>query len=123
MKDIDRERIHELTIDEWIWVIFIVLSFLNIFGDEIEKHFATYHEKKDKEISRKIFNFTVFSSFLIYIYLLSFRYKKYKELKMKHENVTLAGIRCIASIFVVIAAALFLYAQLTDSKPVNPSIQ
>ena len=34
----DKER--ELRVDEWIWVIFIILSIFNIFGDELEKKLA-----------------------------------------------------------------------------------
>ena len=27
----------ELTVDEWIWIIFIILSILNIYGDYVKK--------------------------------------------------------------------------------------
>jgi len=123
MNEKDRDRIQELTIDEWVWVVFIILSILNIFGDEIEKHFATYHEIKDKEITRKIFNFTVFVSFLIYLYLAYKNYKKYINARQIHQNEFQTGTRGFASIFLVVASSCFLYAQLNDSRAITPTLQ
>lgn len=123
MTEQDRERFSELVIDEWIWVVFIILSVLNISGDEIEKKFCYYHEQKDKEISKKIFIFTVFVSWIIYIYLAYKNCKKYNTAKEKHEDISICGMRRFASILVVIASSLYLYAHFKDTKPVNPSIE
>ena len=38
----DKERVSELVIDEWIWGVFIILSILNITGDEFEKKSYKY---------------------------------------------------------------------------------
>ena len=45
MEYVDRERVNELVIDEWIWVVFIILSALNITGDEQEKKYCLLHLK------------------------------------------------------------------------------
>ena len=82
MNEIDRERVSELVIDEWIWVAFIILSALNIGGDELEKKYC-YHQKvveNEMDLSKKIFTLTVFGSFLIYIYLAYRNCKKYNKL-------------------------------------------
>lgn len=123
MTEQDRARVKELVIDEWIWVVFIILSVLNISGDEIEKHFCYHHEKKDKEISRKIFTLTVFVSFLIYLYLAYKNCKKCKVLREEQKDTTLMDCRACASILVVTASSLFVYAQLKDKQPINPSIE
>ena len=123
MTDRDYERVSELVIDEWIWVVFIILSILNISGDEIEKHYCYYHERRDKEISKKIFKITVFISFLIYIYLAYKNSKKYKIALERNQDTSIISIRMVASILVVIASSMFLYAQIKDSEPVNPSIE
>ena len=44
MGNVDNERVKEIVIDEWIWVVFIILSALNIGGDELEKKYCYYHE-------------------------------------------------------------------------------
>lgn len=123
MTERDQERVSELVIDEWIWIIFIVLSILNISGDEIEKNYCYYHEQKDKERSKKIFIFTVFVSLMIYLYLAYNNCKKYRVAKEKNEDLSTCGMRRLASILVVIAAGLYLYAHFKDTQPVNPSIE
>lgn len=35
------DKIKELKIDEWIWIVFIILSALNICGDEFEMEYYT----------------------------------------------------------------------------------
>ena len=123
MNNQDMERLNELVIDEWIWVVFIILSVLNISGDEIEKHYCYYHEQKDKERSKKIFKLTVLVSLIIYIYLASKNCKKYRLALEHNQDTSIIGIRRLASILVVIASSMLLYAQCQDSEPVNPSIE
>ena len=123
MNRIDEKRVSELVIDEWIWVVFIILSALNISGDELEKHYCYNHLEEEKNRAKKIFTFTVFVSFIIYAYLAAKNYKKYNTLKQSNQDTRLASIRCFASILVVIASSLFLTAQLEDAKATNPSIQ
>ena len=123
MTERDYERVSELVIDEWIWIIFIVLSVLNISGDEIEKNYCYYHEQKDKERSKKIFIFTVFVSLLIYLYLAYNNCKKYNMAKEKHEDLSNCSIRRLASILVVTASSLYLYAHFKDTQPVKASIE
>lgn len=122
MNKFDQNKYQELVIDEWIWVIFIILSFLNIIGDEIEKHYCLYQEETDKTKSKKIFTFTVFVSFLIYIYLAIKNYQRYQNEKSKNIPTNLLGIKVFASTLVVIASAIFLYTQIEDNNPQNPSI-
>jgi len=123
MSNIDNERVNELVIDEWIWVVFIILSALNIGGDELEKEYCYNHEDAIKSRAKKIFKLTVFISFLIYLYLAYKNCKKYHKIKKNNQDTNLIGTRCFASILVAIASFLFLTAQLKDEIPTNPSIQ
>lgn len=123
MIEYDKNRVNELIIDEWIWVVFIILSILNITGDEIEKEFCFSHEQKEKETAKKIFKFTVFVSFLIYAYLAYKNYKKYNIAKKTNQDTFLTESRFFASTLVVIASSIFLYDQFKDTTPTNPSIE
>lgn len=123
MEYVDRERVSELVIDEWIWVVFIILSTLNITGDEWEKKYCYNHSVEEKARAKKIFSLTVFVSFLIYFYLAYKNCCKYQKAKYTNKDTNLIGTRCLASILVVIASSLFLTAQLKDKVPTNPSIQ
>lgn len=123
MNNKDIERARELVIDEWIWVVFIILSILNISGDELEKKYCYYHIEKEKLRSKNIFTLTVFCSFLIYNYLAYKNCNKYKKAKFTNQDTGLIGTRCLGSMLVVVASTLFLLAQLKDTKATNPSIQ
>jgi len=119
----DKERVDELLIDEWIWIAFIILSILNITGDEFEKKYCYYHEEKSKNTSKKIFTFTVFISFIIYNYLAYKNCNKYKKALINNQDTNIITKRCIASILIVIASTLLLSAQLEDKNPTNPSLE
>lgn len=123
MKNNKQEKIKELKIDEWIWIIFIILSILNITGDEIEKDYYQTHNPNNKTKSKKIFQLTVLISLIIYIYLANKNYQKYKTTKQQNQDAHLQGIRLFASILIVIASAIVLYVQIKDTTPENPSIE
>lgn len=120
MKETD--HLKELRIDEWIWVVFIILSALNIFGDELEKDYYTQHNIQKDKTAKKIFTITVFISFLIYCYLAYQRYQRVQILKTTNKNTELEEMRLFASILVVIASIIFLYYQLESTSTSNPSI-
>ena len=123
MNYINEKRISELIIDEGIWIIFIILSILNITGDECEKKHCYNNSIEDKIRAKEIFKFTVFVSFLIYSYLAYKNCSKYRDDKINNKNSNLSGIRCISSLLVVVASVLSLSVQVVDSKAINPSIQ
>ena len=112
----------ELTIDEWIWVIFIILSIMNILGDELEKKFYKEKDISSKNLSKSIFTLTVLVSFFIYIYLSYRRYQVIQRNKQENKSTNICETRFFASILVVIASFLYLYCQLTDKEDVNPSL-
>ena len=119
----DYDRVCELKIDEWIWVLFIILSSLNIFGDECEKNYCISHSGRGKDISKRVFSFTIFSSLFIYLYLEYQRYNHLVDCINKQQNTSLWKVRCFGGLLVIIATILFLYCQLVESDPVNPGIE
>ena len=115
-------ELKDLQIDEVIWVVFIFLSIINIFGDECKKSYYVDNDNEQEELSKKIFLFTLFISFIVYIYI---SYMKYKRLKYCYENnkdCSCAEARFIGSVMVVIASGIFLYCQLKETTPTNPSL-
>lgn len=123
MKKSEIDKVHDLVIDEWIWVIFIILSFLNIRGDECLKNYCYNHNNNDKLLSKKIFKFTVFISFLIYIYIAGDVTNKYFKKKRENKDTGVLGTRCLSSMLVVVAAFLSLKVQVEDREAVNPDFE
>ncbi len=118
----ENDKLKDLKIDEWIWVVFIILSALNIFGDELEKDYYLHHNTTKDKTAKKIFTLTVFISFLIYCYLAYQRYQRVQIMKTTKKDTKLEELRLFASILVVIASIIFLYYQLEDTSASNPSI-
>ena len=119
----DYKRVSELSIDEWVWVVFIVLSIMNIIGDEFEKDYCLGHSYRKKIISKNIFTLTLFISLLIYLFLENQRIQKLKSCALNHENTLFFKIRCFAGFLVVVATLLFLYCQVVDSEVSLPQIE
>ena len=112
----------ELYIDEWIWIIFIVLSLLNIFGDELKKDDVRLGSNNNDYLSRRIFTFTVFVSLIVYIYIANRNYRNLKIVVCQGMDTRLHELRLLGSILVVVGVLLFLYFQLNSSASNNPSI-
>ena len=112
----DYNRICELKVDEWIWVIFIILSILNIFGDECESKYCITNNNYHRKISKNIFTFTIFISLLIYLYLEYQRYNHLRDCLLKKQNTSIWELRCFGGFLIIVATLLFLYCQVVDSR-------
>lgn len=115
-------QITDLTKDEWIWIIFIALSILNIIGDEHEKSYLTNHKQNEEEKAKNIFTITVAISLLIYIYILHRNYTSYQNNKQNIENDYPTKVRLFGNLLVVIGVICLLYYQIKETNPSNPSI-
>lgn len=115
-------KIHELKIDEAIWIIFILLSIANIFGDECEKKYYQFDSFKDEEKAKLIFLISLVISFLVYCYMDYQKLEKYYVAKRKGDDTTICGLRLIGGTLVVVSTLLFLYCQVMEKSPQNPSI-
>ena len=62
------EEINRLHFENIVWVIFAILAFLNIVGDNDSINFLKTNNPKYKNESDTIFKITLFCTFLIYLY-------------------------------------------------------
>lgn len=116
-------EIKDLQIDEFIWVVFIFLSIINITGDECKKKYCINKKNKDsEEMAKMIFLFTLFISLIVYIYIAYVKYKRVKYNYLNNLDNSLALKRLFASILVIIASSIYLYCQIEEVNPSNPSI-
>jgi len=115
-------EIKDLKIDEVIWGIFIFLGLINIFGDECKKDYYVKEDIHRQELAKKVFLFSLVVSFFVYIYISHMKYRRLKYCYDNNLDSSCAEARMFASIMVVIASGIFLYCQIKESNPVNPSI-
>ena len=115
-------NVSELKIDEFIWVIFIILSILNIYGDKCLEDYYKYNIDYKNREAKDIFTVSVFITLIIYLYLLYKRYKVYEDNKLNNRDTKICGMRLFGTLLIVSATILFLYCQLEDRKAINPTI-
>lgn len=105
------EMVKRLNFENLIWVVFIVISILDIYGDELIKKSLICGDKTSQKKADKLFLTLTAISIPIYIYFLSRNYKDF----CKHKNKSYE-VRYIGSIFVLIGTLCFLYFQLTTRR-------
>ena len=110
-------KINELEFEKILWLIFIFISALNIYGDNIEELFLINNDKQLEDNVKKIFTLTVFISLLIYLY---FGYRNYRYTKNKvGEDYTLSCIRFAGSILIIVGTLFILYYNIKEQEPVG----
>jgi len=102
------KEIKDLTINEWIWLVFIILSIANIYGDELEISTIKEEHKHNKK-AKKLFLITASVSLIIYFYLTIRSYNKYKNIKQKNKDTSLFQYNLLGNIFVLVGAILLIY--------------
>lgn len=110
-------KINELEFEKILWLIFIFVAALNIYGDNLEELFITTNDNSKEQTAKKIFTFTVTISLLIYLY---FGYRNYRYTKNTSGNEhTLACIRFAGSVLIIVGTLLILYYDIKDQEPIG----
>lgn len=108
------KTLHELDIENLIWVIYIFISALAIYSNYLERIYVTKHDVLAKK-KYKTINISILSiGFFIYLYFLILAYQKRKE---KDNRTTLKDIfikdaRLMASILLIIGAIITLLSEI-----------
>lgn len=103
--------IKRLNFENFIWFLFIIISILDIYGDELIKKNLRYNDKKAIDRANKIFLAITVVSILIYLYFFNRNYSDYKKFHNKSYQ-----IRFIGSIFILAGTLCLLYFQLTTTS-------
>lgn len=101
------ETIKRLNFENIIWIVLIVGSALDIYGDELIKKGIKKHDKEAQDRAENLFLFVTLVSLVVYIYFL---YRNYADYKKHHNELYLT--RFMASIIILIGTLMLLYFQL-----------
>ncbi|MBQ3021467.1 MAG: oligosaccharide flippase family protein [Bacilli bacterium] len=102
-------ELERLDFEDFIWVIFIILSLLNIFGDNLLKEFIKNKDKTDEVYANKIFFFVLIISLFIYIYFFIRNLNAYN--KVNEEEKQLFLIKLIGSSLLIAGICCLIYFQ------------
>lgn len=108
------EELARLNFEDIIWLVFIILSAMNIFGDTNEKEFLKTNNTNFKNNANKIFTFTLIASLFIYIYFFARNYKAFQKASETEKNLFL--IKLLGSSFLIVGVLLLIFFQVNQTS-------
>ncbi len=109
MSEKQRKELESLRIEDFLCIVFAVLAFINLYGDQVQKKFVLTGMDSYDQKANDIFTFTLVITFLIYIYYLYRNYNTYKS--APQETKKLYEIKLFGSILLICGAICLLYFQ------------
>ena len=111
--NIFEDELKRLNLEDWIFIIFIFIALMNIFGDQLLKKYVKQNNIKDLKNADKIFLATLTITLIAYLYFVIRNYYFYKK-DIKNRN--LLTVKLVGSLFLVIGILCLIYFQLKDPK-------
>jgi len=109
MKETIINELKRLKFEELLWIIFIIICILNIYGDKLEEKYIITKQQKYTNKSNKIFKITLIAVLLIYTYFFIRNYNAYKNSSL-HEK-KLYKKKLLGSSFLIVGILLLIYFQ------------
>lgn len=103
------QLINQLTFENYIWIIFIIIGVFNIFGDELIKKSIITNNSKPAELAKTIFTIIIIITIIIYLYFIQRNYQDF----LRNRNNQSYQIRLLGSILILVGTLCFLYFLLT----------
>ena len=111
------EKLRQIRIEDYIWVIYIGIIALSYYSNYLEKKYYVSGDLYSKDKYRNII-ILIFSILLIvYFYFLYDSYKSVSDLKSSdsEKKKRLVYLSFLASLLIFISGAIFLYIAFTDT--------
>ena len=109
-------KLNQLKIEDFIWLIYIFIIFLSWYSNTLERKYFIYNDLESKEKYRKIIIFIFSILVIVYIYFLKDSYEDLKNLNIydtdKKKNLTTLSF--VASLLIAISGFIFLYIAYED---------
>jgi len=107
------DDIKRLTFEDYIWILFAILSFFNVYGDNLQKEFLKTNKKSYEKKANDIFLLVLIIGFFIYLY---FFYRNYRAfLKTRDEDKGLFIIKLIGSALLISGSICLIYFQYRET--------
>lgn len=105
-------EVKRLKFEEFLWIVFAIISLLNVYGDKIEEKFVKTNQQKYEMESNKIFELTLIVTLLIYIY---FFIRNYKALE-NADDKRLYEVKLLGSSLLISGIILLIYFQFNQTS-------
>ena len=107
------DELERLNFEDYIWIIFIILSILNIVCNKYQKEYVISNNNMYEDIAKKISIFILIVLVFIYLYFFLRNYNMYTRKMDSIKDYDL--IKLIGSLLFVIGTFCLLYFQVNSS--------
>lgn len=107
-------ELKRLKFEDFIWVMFIFIALLNIYGDYDEQKYLKTNNKSYDTEANKVFEITIVASFLAYIYFFIRNYNAYKKASSSEKKIL--EIKLIGSALFLAGSLCLLYSQASKNN-------
>ena len=109
-------KLKQIKIEDYIWVIYIGIIFLSWYSNYLEKNYYLYNDLNSKNKYRYTLIFIFAILLIVYFYFLKSAYEDYKNLKENDSNQkkNLVILALLGSLFVFLSGLIFLYIAIKD---------
>ena len=117
------EKLKQLKIEDFIWVIYIGIIFMSWYANSLERKYFIFNDKNSKEKYRKTMIIIFSILVIIYLYFLKDSYDDLKNINLfdSEEKKKLTYMSFIGSLLVAISGFIFLYI-LIQNEEINVEI-
>lgn len=116
---IDQERMQEIAIEDYVFIIYYILITLSLYANKIEREFLITKDTQTREKYRRILYIIFGIAIIIYLYYTISSYQDYKKNNTKDKF--LYELSFIGSLLILISGIIFLYI-INQDKEVNVEI-
>ncbi len=110
------EKLKELKIEDFIWLIYIGIIFLSWYSNDLERKYYVCNDQVAKKKYKDILIFIFTVLLIVYLYFLKGAYESLQELKPtdSDKKKQLVYLSFIASLLLTISGVIFLYIATID---------
>lgn len=118
MNDEIKNRLKAIKIEDFIWIIYIIIIILSFYANSLEKKYFISKNQSAKEKYREIIIFIFSILIVVYSYFLISSINDIKNLKESDslKKRKLEYLSFIASLLILISGIIFLYIAINDEN-------
>lgn len=112
------QRLEELKIEDFIWVIYIGIIVLSWISNDFERDYFVNNNLESRDIYRNILIFTFAILIIIYIYFFKESLEDIQELKPtdSDKKKVFTYLSALGSFLILVSGAIFLFIAISDEE-------
>ena len=112
------EKLRQLKIEDFVWVIYIGIIFLSWYANNLERKYFVYNDLKSRDDYRKLMIIIFSILVIIYSYFFKDSFDDLRRLKVydSYKKKELTFLSFLGSLLVLISGFIFIYIIIIDES-------